>query len=102
MAISSYSSDNIFAELEFVLKYASLLNRALLWNIPGVTSTLLLAVASGLVLYAVYGHCDPRITGDIEKADQLMPFIIQVRVLGIPEHNTKFLISVFCGDIVLK
>ncbi|KAL3246053.1 hypothetical protein MRX96_057972 [Rhipicephalus microplus] len=38
---------------------------------------MILAVLSGLTLYAVYGRCDPRLTGDIRKADQLMPYIIQ-------------------------
>ncbi|XP_072144689.1 sodium-coupled monocarboxylate transporter 2-like [Dermacentor andersoni] len=44
--------------------------RALLLNIPGVAGNLLLSVLSGMTLYAVYGDCDPRLTGDIDKADQ--------------------------------
>ncbi|KAG0444518.1 hypothetical protein HPB47_013708 [Ixodes persulcatus] len=44
--------------------------KAVLLNVPGVSITLLLSVITGLVLYAVYSDCDPRLTGDIKKADQ--------------------------------
>ncbi|XP_022704876.1 sodium-coupled monocarboxylate transporter 2-like isoform X2 [Varroa jacobsoni] len=73
--------------------------KALLWNIPGVTSTLLLSVLSGLVLYAVYGHCDPRITGDADKADQLMPFIVQDLLRDYPGLSGLLVASVFSGSL---
>ncbi|XP_028966362.1 sodium-coupled monocarboxylate transporter 1 [Galendromus occidentalis] len=73
--------------------------KALLWNIPGVSSTLLLSVLSGLVLYAVYGHCDPRFRGDIEKTDQLMPFIIQDLLRDYPGLSGLLVASVFSGSL---
>lgn len=51
--------------------------KALMLNVPGMALNMIMAVLSGLTLYAVYGRCDPRLTGDIRKADQLMPYIIQ-------------------------
>ncbi|XP_077488476.1 sodium-coupled monocarboxylate transporter 1-like [Amblyomma americanum] len=51
--------------------------KALLLCAPGVALTILLSVLSGLIIYAVYKDCDPRLTGDIAKADQLMPYIVQ-------------------------
>ncbi|KAH7938030.1 hypothetical protein HPB49_019375 [Dermacentor silvarum] len=51
--------------------------KALMLNIPGMALNVSMAVLSGLTLYAVYGRCDPRLTGEIRKADQLMPYIIQ-------------------------
>ncbi|EEC06512.1 sodium/solute symporter, putative [Ixodes scapularis] len=46
--------------------------KALLLNIPGVALLLLLSVLSGLILFAVYGKCDPRLKGDITRADQVL------------------------------
>nr|XP_050027167.1 sodium-coupled monocarboxylate transporter 2-like [Dermacentor andersoni]XP_054922405.1 sodium-coupled monocarboxylate transporter 2-like [Dermacentor andersoni]XP_054922406.1 sodium-coupled monocarboxylate transporter 2-like [Dermacentor andersoni] len=51
--------------------------KALMLNIPGMALNVTMAVLSGLTIYAVYGHCDPRLTGEIHKADQLMPYIVQ-------------------------
>ncbi|KAK8765306.1 hypothetical protein V5799_032085 [Amblyomma americanum] len=51
--------------------------KALLLCVPGVAFTIMMSVLSGLTIYAVYKDCDPRLTGDIAKADQLMPYIVQ-------------------------
>uniref|UniRef100_A0A023GNF3 Putative sodium/solute symporter ixodes scapularis sodium/solute symporter n=1 Tax=Amblyomma triste TaxID=251400 RepID=A0A023GNF3_AMBTT len=73
--------------------------RALLLNIPGVAITLLLSVLSGLIIYAVYGNCDPRLTGDIEKADQLMPYIVQDLLRNYPGLSGLLVASVFSGSL---
>ncbi|OQR72568.1 sodium-coupled monocarboxylate transporter 1-like [Tropilaelaps mercedesae] len=73
--------------------------KALLWNIPGVASTIMLSVMSGLVLFAVYGKCDPRLTGEIEKADQLMPYIVQDLLRSWPGLSGLLVASVFSGSL---
>lgn len=73
--------------------------KALLWNVPGVALTLLLSVLSGLTIYAVYNDCDPRLTGDIEKADQLMPYIVQDLLRNYPGLSGLLVASVFSGSL---
>ncbi|XP_037558045.1 sodium-coupled monocarboxylate transporter 1-like [Dermacentor silvarum] len=73
--------------------------RALLLNIPGVAITLLLSVLSGLTIYAVYRDCDPRLTGDIDKADQLMPYIVQDLLRNYPGLSGLLVASVFSGSL---
>ncbi|KAG0421937.1 hypothetical protein HPB47_002204 [Ixodes persulcatus] len=55
--------------------------KALLLNIPGVSVTLILSIISGIVLFAVYSDCDPRLTGDIKKADENHPEIVIAQVI---------------------
>ncbi|XP_064489130.1 sodium-coupled monocarboxylate transporter 2-like [Ornithodoros turicata] len=73
--------------------------KALLLNIPGVGATLLLSVLSGLVIFAVYHDCDPRLIGDIDKADQLMPYIVQDLLRGYPGLSGLLVSSVFSGSL---
>ncbi|XP_077486529.1 sodium-coupled monocarboxylate transporter 1-like [Amblyomma americanum] len=73
--------------------------RALLLNIPFVVGTLLVTVVAGLTLYAVYGDCDPRLTGDIDKADQLMPYIVQDLLRYYPGLSGLFVASVFSASL---
>ncbi|XP_077488578.1 sodium-coupled monocarboxylate transporter 1-like [Amblyomma americanum] len=72
---------------------------AVLLNIPGVTCITLLSVISGVTLYAVYGNCDPRLTGDIDKADQLMPYIVQDLLRNYPGLSGLFVASVYSGSL---
>ncbi|XP_070395776.1 sodium-coupled monocarboxylate transporter 1-like [Dermacentor albipictus] len=73
--------------------------RALLLNIPSVAVTLLLSVLSGLTLYAVYWDCDPMLTGDIDKPDQLMPYIVQDLLRWYPGLSGLLVAAVFSGSL---
>lgn len=73
--------------------------RALLLNIPGVAGNLLLSVLSGLTLYAVYGGCDPRLTGDIAKADQLVPYVVQDLLRDYPGLSGLLVAAVLSGSL---
>lgn len=73
--------------------------KALLMNVPGVAATILLSVVSGLVIYAVYHDCDPRLVGDISKADQLMPYIVQDLLRDYPGLSGLLVASVFSGSL---
>ncbi|XP_077486528.1 sodium-coupled monocarboxylate transporter 1-like [Amblyomma americanum] len=69
--------------------------RALLLNIPGVALVTVLSVLSGWTIYAVYGECDPRLTGDIDKADQLMPYIVRDLLRDYPGLSGVLVAAVF-------
>ncbi|CAN7981775.1 unnamed protein product, partial [Ixodes pacificus] len=71
--------------------------RALLLNIPGVALLLLLSVLSGVILFAVYGKCDPRLKGDITRADQLMPYIAQDLLGDYPGLCGVLVAAVYSG-----
>ncbi|KAH6929053.1 hypothetical protein HPB50_022528 [Hyalomma asiaticum] len=72
---------------------------ALLLNVPGTILNVTMAVLSGLTLYAVYGRCDPRLTGDIRKADQLMPYIIQDKLHQYPGLGGLFAAAVYSSSL---
>ncbi|XP_037505843.1 sodium-coupled monocarboxylate transporter 1 [Rhipicephalus sanguineus] len=72
---------------------------ALLMNIPGVALVYILSVLSGLILYVVYHDCDPRLTGDIYKADELMPHAVQTVLQGYPGLAGLFVAAVFSGSL---
>ncbi|CAF1372852.1 unnamed protein product [Rotaria sordida] len=49
---------------------------ALLINIIGVTSLILLTGLMGVILYAYYVDCDPYTAGHIQNVDQIFPYFI--------------------------
>ncbi|KRZ66450.1 Sodium-coupled monocarboxylate transporter 1 [Trichinella papuae] len=66
------------------LKSAQLM---LLANIPLNTFCMLMFTFVGLILYATYQWCDPRLYGLIDKADQTLPFYVMNRLFhltGLP------------------
>ncbi|XP_040068881.2 sodium-dependent multivitamin transporter-like [Ixodes scapularis] len=73
--------------------------KAVLLNVPGVSIALLLSVIAGLVLFAVYSDCDPRLTGDIKKADQLMLYIVQDLLRDYPGLSGTMVASVFSSSL---
>ncbi|XP_075741035.1 sodium-coupled monocarboxylate transporter 1-like [Rhipicephalus microplus] len=72
---------------------------ALLLNIPGTILNVTMAVLSGLTLYAVYGNCDPRLTGDIRKADQLVPYIVQDMLHQYPGLSGLLATAVYSSSL---
>ncbi|KAL1413945.1 hypothetical protein MTO96_007882 [Rhipicephalus appendiculatus] len=72
---------------------------ALLLNIPGTILNVTMAVLSGLTLYAVYGNCDPRLTGDIHKADQLVPYIVQDMLHQYPGLSGLLATAVYSSSL---
>ncbi|NXG52889.1 SC5A5 protein, partial [Psilopogon haemacephalus] len=50
--------------------------RALLVNQLGLFSVVGCAVACGLVMFALYQHCDPLLAGYISAPDQYMPYLV--------------------------
>ncbi|KAH7938357.1 hypothetical protein HPB49_022743 [Dermacentor silvarum] len=73
--------------------------KALMLNIPGMALNVTMAVLSGLTLYAVYGSCDPRLTGDIRKADQLVPYIVQDMLHEYPGLSGLLAAAVYSSSL---
>ena len=63
----------------------------------GVTILWGLFYFSGLVAYAAYKDCDPYTSGRIEKADQLIPFLVADKLSSIPGMSGLFVASVYGG-----
>nr|XP_037281085.1 sodium-coupled monocarboxylate transporter 1-like [Rhipicephalus microplus] len=97
--MSAYCASQTQVQRYSSMKSLRRARRALLLNIPGVALTLLLSVLSGLTLYAVYRDCDPTLTGDIDKADQLMPYIVQDLLRNYPGLSGLLVASVFSGSL---
>ncbi|CAF1423382.1 unnamed protein product [Adineta ricciae] len=73
--------------------------KALLVNIVGVTSLILLSCLMGVILYAYYVGCDPYTAGRIQNVDQLLPYFIMETVghkKGVPG---LFLACAFSGSL---
>lgn len=81
------------------LKSAKQARRAVLFNLPAAAITTFLPVLAGLALIAVYKDCDPRLTGDIKKPDELMPYIVQDLMGKYPGLSGLLVASVFSGSL---
>lgn len=73
--------------------------RTLYWNIPGVWVISILAIWSGIVIFANYYHCDPVALKVISRYDQLMPYFIMENMSNFPGFPGLFVASVFSGSL---
>ncbi|XP_045135914.1 sodium-coupled monocarboxylate transporter 1-like [Portunus trituberculatus] len=53
----------------------------------------------GLSVYAVYADCDPLATGEISKADQLVPFYVSDRLSGYYGLPGLLIASLYAGGL---
>ncbi|KAG0717056.1 Sodium-coupled monocarboxylate transporter 1 [Chionoecetes opilio] len=64
----------------------------LMWFfLPGLWCMWILFFFSDMVAYAVYSTCDPLISGKIEKADQIIPFLVTDKLGHIPGVSGLFM-----------
>ncbi|XP_019629944.1 PREDICTED: sodium-coupled monocarboxylate transporter 2-like [Branchiostoma belcheri] len=72
---------------------------AILWNIPGLSLLVSFACVSGLVMYARYHDCDPRLAGYIDNSDQMMPYFVMDILGKFPGMPGLFTACVFSGAL---
>nr|XP_037281084.1 sodium-coupled monocarboxylate transporter 2-like [Rhipicephalus microplus] len=96
---SAYCASQTQVQRISSLPSAKLARRAVLFNLPAAAITTFLPVLAGLALVAVYKDCDPRLTGDIKKPDELMPYIVQDLMGKYPGLSGLLVASVFSGSL---
>jgi hypothetical protein len=52
---------------------------------------------TGVALYAVHAGCDPVRTGEVKKADQLVPTFVTRELKAVPGMLGLFTACIFCG-----
>lgn len=52
---------------------------------------------SGLVAYAVYSDCDPLTAGKIQKADQIIPYLVADKLSHLTGLTGLFVAAVYGG-----
>jgi len=72
---------------------------AIILNSIGLIVILVLAGMTGLTIYATYQHCDPLTTGQINKPDQLFPFIVMDILSYIPGIPGLFVAGVYSSSL---
>ncbi|XP_031348303.1 sodium-coupled monocarboxylate transporter 1-like [Photinus pyralis] len=53
----------------------------------------------GLIMYATYNTCDPITTGEVSRADQLLPYFVMDVGRGIPALSGVFLAGIFSASL---
>ncbi|CAN8201445.1 unnamed protein product, partial [Coccothraustes coccothraustes] len=72
---------------------------ALLVNQAGLFCIVASAVACGLVMFALYGHCDPLLAGAIAAPDQYMPYLVLDIFGSTPGVPGLFLACAYSGTL---
>ncbi|XP_038076692.1 sodium-coupled monocarboxylate transporter 1-like [Patiria miniata] len=73
--------------------------RALYVNCPLLFVILSLTMMCGLVLFAMYGDCDPILRGQISRADQLLPYYVINELGFISGLAGLFIGCIFSGSL---
>nr|XP_039267207.1 sodium-coupled monocarboxylate transporter 1-like [Styela clava] len=74
-------------------------NIAIIISGIGLIIIMILAAMTGLTIYATYEDCDPINNGDVDKADQLFPYIIMDIVGHLPGIPGLFVAAVFSSSL---
>ncbi|CAG2120395.1 unnamed protein product, partial [Medioppia subpectinata] len=73
--------------------------RTLYWNLLGLIVLALMAVMSGMAIFAKYHDCDPITLGFIKRPDQLMPYFVMDTLAKYPGLPGLFVACVFSGSL---
>nr|XP_039268550.1 sodium-coupled monocarboxylate transporter 1-like [Styela clava] len=65
----------------------------------GLIIIMILAGMTGLTIYAIYKECDPISSGEVDKADQLFPYVIMDIVGHLPGIPGLFVAAVFSSSL---
>ncbi|CAG0920869.1 unnamed protein product [Notodromas monacha] len=68
-------------------------------NVPILLLMALISNLTGLILFANYATCDPILTGDIEKIDEILPFFLDDKMGHINGIAGLFFASLFAGGL---
>ena len=74
-------------------------SRALLINIFPTCLISLLAIANGVVMYAYYENCDPLVSGQIKKPDQMVPNMMTEAFYSTPGLAGIFVAAACSGTL---
>ncbi|XP_059148824.1 sodium-coupled monocarboxylate transporter 1-like [Physella acuta] len=72
---------------------------ALLLNIPGMIIMITLCSMTGQVLFSYYANCDPIKLGQINNANQLLPYFVMDVFSNTPGFPGLFVSSIFSGAL---
>ncbi|XP_066588540.1 sodium-coupled monocarboxylate transporter 2-like isoform X2 [Prorops nasuta] len=73
--------------------------KAMLLYTLGIIFVNSMSCYTGLIIYSLYGDCDPILTGAIEKPNQLMPYFIMDTVGHIPGLPGLFVAAIFSSAL---
>ncbi|CAG9860627.1 unnamed protein product [Phyllotreta striolata] len=91
----------------FVQRYCSMesqkqVTKTLMYNIPVIIVMFSLSWLVGMVIYAVYEHCDPFSYGYISNIDEILPFYVEDRFSFLPGLLGLFMATLFNGALSLN
>ncbi|CAH1111191.1 unnamed protein product [Psylliodes chrysocephalus] len=91
----------------FVQRYCSMesqkqVTKTLMYNMPVITVLFSLSWVVGMVIYAVYEHCDPLSYGYIKNLDEILPFYVEDRFSFFPGLLGLFMATLFNGALSLN
>lgn len=72
-------------------------DRVCLTSLVGEFLLVGILVFSGLVVYAIYSHCDPVSSGQIEKPDQILPYLVMDKLRHLPGVPGIFVATIYGG-----
>lgn len=73
--------------------------RSVLYYCIGMCITKSLSVVTGLIIFAKYSQCDPMLTKQIEKKDQLLPYYVLDVAGHIPGLSGLFIAGIFSAAL---
>ncbi|CAL1267179.1 unnamed protein product [Larinioides sclopetarius] len=102
LGLAFYGTNQIQVQRALAMSSFQRAQTALQWSILLVVTLLFSCTLFGVVLYAVYYHCDPILmqseTG-IGKYDQLLPYFIVTRLHSVPGLTGLCFAGIFSGSL---
>lgn len=73
--------------------------KALAWYVVGAVTVKITCILTGLIMYVKYFGCDPLLSGQITKADKILPHYVMDVSGSVPGLPGLFIAGIFCASL---
>ncbi|KAI0988996.1 hypothetical protein GJ496_000227 [Pomphorhynchus laevis] len=97
MAVVNCCFNQIYMQRYLAIKSDKHIKRVLIINLCGYMFCSTVVFFTGLIIYAYYHNCDPKLNGTISKYNQIFPLFVKESLSNIPGLAGVFLATICSG-----
>lgn len=97
--VSNWTTSQVVVQRFLSASSLKSVKKALYCNVLFLFIFMVICCLSGLVMYAVYGNCDPRTAGVVNSNDQIIPYFVVHKLSNIKGVPGLYMACIFSGAL---
>jgi len=97
--ISNWTTSQVVVQRFLSASSLKSVKKALYYNVIFLFIFMVVCCLSGLVMYAVYGNCDPRTAGLVKSNDQIIPYFVVHKLSNLNGIPGLYMACIFSGAL---